>query len=175
LNIFQNLRIWATFRNIDKDAGWHLVSDVDGVLTDGKFHYSDEGKKYKVFGSHDADSLKNQTLFSRITFVSADQRGFEISNRRVEDMGYKLLLMNADERRSFVQELSLRENVVFIGDSVSDLPAFEAALISAAPKGSYPRLYRKATIRLSRKGGEGAIAELVEVLEKHLFRGAHEL
>ena len=175
MSLVQYLRIWASLRNVDEDAGWHLVSDVDGVLTDGKFHYSDEGKKYKVFGSHDADALKNQTLFSRITFVSADERGFEISNRRVEDMGYTLELMNSHERRDFVQELSLSENVVFIGDSVSDSPAFEAALMSAAPKGSYPRLYKKATIRLSRRGGEGAIAELLEVLEKRKLGRAHEL
>lgn len=172
MNIFQNLRILVSLRNIDRDARWHLVSDVDGVLTDGKFYYSAKGKEYKVFGSHDADALKNQTLFSRITFVSADERGFEISNRRVGDMGFKLEQMTSQERRDFVRELSRGENVVFIGDSVSDEPAFEEALLSAAPKGSYPRLYRKATIRLSRRGGEGAIAELVEVLEKHLLGGA---
>lgn len=175
MNAFQSLRIRALLRNADRKAVWHLVSDVDGVLTDGKFHYSYEGKKYKVFGSHDADALKQQNLFSRVTFVSADERGFDISNRRVGDMGYSLELMNPVERRDFVKELSFRENVVFIGDSLSDSPAFEAALMSAAPKGSHPRLYKRATIRLSRRGGEGAIAELVELLEKEILGVAHEL
>ena len=35
-----------------------VVSDVDGVLTDGSFYYDETGKCMKKFGRDDADSLK---------------------------------------------------------------------------------------------------------------------
>ena len=35
-----------------------LVTDVDGVLTDGKYFYSDQGKILKQFGPHDSDGFK---------------------------------------------------------------------------------------------------------------------
>ena len=36
----------------------HLVTDVDGVLTDGGFYYNTEGKVLKKFGPHDSDGFK---------------------------------------------------------------------------------------------------------------------
>ena len=35
-----------------------FVLDVDGVMTNGQFLYSDAGKAYKTFGAHDNDGLK---------------------------------------------------------------------------------------------------------------------
>ena len=36
----------------------NLVMDVDGVITSGKFSYTQEGKISKEFGSHDSDALQ---------------------------------------------------------------------------------------------------------------------
>ena len=40
------------------DKQWKFISDVDGVLTDGKYLYSKQGKEYKMFGAHDNDGAK---------------------------------------------------------------------------------------------------------------------
>ena len=34
-----------------------LILDVDGVMTDGKFYYTEDGKIMKVFGADDNDAL----------------------------------------------------------------------------------------------------------------------
>ena len=34
-----------------------FVLDVDGVMTDGKFYYSEKGKMFKVFSADDHDAL----------------------------------------------------------------------------------------------------------------------
>ena len=34
-----------------------FILDVDGVMTDGKFYYSAEGKIFKSFGADDSDAL----------------------------------------------------------------------------------------------------------------------
>ena len=48
---------------------WVFVFDVDGVLTDGRFTYTENGKYSKIFGSHDADALKLLSKFSQIIFI----------------------------------------------------------------------------------------------------------
>ena len=144
---------------------WALVCDVDGVLTDGKFHYSSEGKVQKVFGSHDADALKKSTFFDEILFVSADKRGKKISLKRLQDMGQTLSIRDSAARLELVRELMLTKNVVFVGDSFSDIPSMKAATISAAPRGSYPSAFKIAKLKLSLRGGEGALCELLELFE----------
>lgn len=149
---------------------WYLVCDVDGVLTDGKFHYSSKGKVLKVFGSHDADFVKSSSFFSQIVFVSADWRGFDISRKRVEDMGQTLLQLTPDERKDFILEIKSHANVVFIGDSASDLPALKAATISAAPRNAFPIVRRSVMLPLKLRGGEGALAELIAFFDSLNYR-----
>ena len=78
--------------------------DVDGVLSTGQFIYSEGGKMFKVFGPHDSDGLKMINEFIEIRFISADKRGFEISKKRVEDMGYEIDLVGESEREEYLLE-----------------------------------------------------------------------
>ena len=48
----------------------NLVIDVDGVMTDGKFYYSLEGKILKAFGADDHDALSILKKFINIIFVT---------------------------------------------------------------------------------------------------------
>ena len=169
----------VVFRKIrfesDKQKPWALVCDVDGVLTDGKFWYSRNGKELKAFGSHDADALKSSSFFARTDFVSADARGFPITKKRLEDMGMGALLLDSRERFAHVQELSSKFNVVFVGDSFSDVPTMRIASLSAAPKGSYFEAYESADIRLNQAGADGALAELVRLFEGLSKWGANDI
>ena len=54
----------------------NFILDVDGVLTTGQMIYSEEGKKYKIFGPHDNDGLKMIKDLINIHFISADIKGF---------------------------------------------------------------------------------------------------
>jgi 3-deoxy-D-manno-octulosonate 8-phosphate phosphatase (KDO 8-P phosphatase) len=153
-----------------RNKPWSFVCDVDGVLTDGKFAYSDQGKVLKTFGSHDAEALKGSSLFSSISFITADERGFEISATRVRDMGYVVSLVSSRDRVDFIRSIQLHSNVAFIGDSFSDIPAMRLADISAAPKSAYPSARKSANIRLTRNGGEGAVAEFIHLLERVVIR-----
>ena len=58
----------------------HLIFDVDGVLTDGTFFYSVDGKVLKRFGSHDGQAIKICRAYFNMQIISADKKGFEISN-----------------------------------------------------------------------------------------------
>ena len=78
----------------------NFIFDVDGVLTDGKFYYSDQGKIMKIFGDADNDALSILSNYLEIRFVTGDKKGFSISQKRiVDDMGYKLDLVSTIKRR----------------------------------------------------------------------------
>lgn len=141
---------------------WTVVSDVDGVLTRGSFLYSSEGKVFKEFGSHDADAI---SLLGRsgveIVFVSADKRGFEITRRRIEDMGFSPLLLDPAERTELIRTLQKTRRVVYLGDSFSDFPALRQSDIGVMPRGAFQPGPLWRIMRLSRRGGEGALAEMI--------------
>lgn len=56
-----------------------FVFDVDGVMTDGKFYYTEKGKVMKKFGPDDNDALSLLDPFMEIRFISGDKRGFSIT------------------------------------------------------------------------------------------------
>src|SRR5579872_1239693 len=72
-----------------------FVLDVDGTVTTGEMLYSKEGKSYKIFGCDDWDMLAILSNHMKIQFVSADKKGFKITQRRIEEeCGYELDLIS---------------------------------------------------------------------------------
>ncbi len=73
-------------------------------LTTGQFLYSVDGKAYKIFGPHDNDGIKLLSQKKRVLFLTADQRGFQISRKRiVDDMKQELVLVAESERLDYLE------------------------------------------------------------------------
>ena len=60
----------------------NLIIDIDGVMTDGKFYYSVDGKILKAFGADDHDALSILKKYMNIIFVTGDKKGFKISKKK---------------------------------------------------------------------------------------------
>jgi 3-deoxy-D-manno-octulosonate 8-phosphate phosphatase (KDO 8-P phosphatase) len=139
---------------------WTFIFDVDGVLTDGRFTYTNEGKFSKTFGSHDSEALKELSKISLIAFISADRKGFDITSKRVSDLGFEVNLVDSDSRANYLVKLQHENRVVFIADSFTDSPALNKADVSFAPKDAHSIAKKNATMVLRSKGGSGAVAEV---------------
>lgn len=148
-----------------------LLFDVDGVLTNGQFEYSASGKVSKTFGPHDSDALKIISEQVTILFVTADRRGFEISDARVKDMGYELRFQTAIERVDLILGLMKKYFLVYMGDSFTDVASLQAAHIGAVPAGSHPAAIKASDIVMKSPGGNGAVAELVLLIKR--YSGVH--
>ncbi len=136
----------------------HFVIDVDGVLSTGQFIYGDSGKLYKIFGPHDSDGLKLIKEKVNVSFISADKRGFEISNKRVSDMGFKLDLVSEEDRRNHLEKLGF-ENVIFMGDGYYDALLFSEVNYSIAPANARKEALENADYVTENKAGEGAVMD----------------
>ena len=135
-----------------------FILDVDGVLSTGQFIYDSSGKKYKIFGSHDSEGLNILSEFIKIEFISADKRGFEISNKRVSDMGFKLNLVSEEDRRNHLEKLGF-ENVIFMGDGYYDALLFSEVNYSIAPANARKEALENADYVTENKAGEGAVMD----------------
>lgn len=113
----------------------NFVLDVDGVLTDGRFYYTADGKVMKAFGAHDAEGLNMlRKAGVRIHFISADRRGFPITYRRIfEDMKFHVSNVSEEERLAFVEKEFGFEETAYMGDGYSDAPLLRACAITFAP------------------------------------------
>ena len=137
-----------------------VVVDIDGVMTDGTFQYSTEGKVLKTFGPDDADALKLLRAEVEVVFVSADKRGLPISAKRVvEDMGYELHEVPGATRVDWMAQRAPLEPVAYIGDSFTDIAALRAVGVGITTSDALPGVQRAADYVCGRPGARRAVAE----------------
>jgi len=142
----------------------NIVFDFDGVFTDGTFYYSNLGKVFKKLGSHDARAIEIGANYFKIHIVSADRRGFEISKRRVLDMGLELSLISENERPFWIKNNFRKDSTAYVADSFTDIPCISHVSRSFAPKNAHPAFIEKVSDKLKREGGRGAVSEVLEIL-----------
>jgi 3-deoxy-D-manno-octulosonate 8-phosphate phosphatase (KDO 8-P phosphatase) len=148
----------------------NFIFDVDGVFTDGKFHYSAEGKIVKVFGDADNDALSLLSSYMHIEMVTGDKRGFAISQKRIqEDMGYPLSLVSTFERAQWISNKFDSSETVYMGDGIYDPLVFKQVGYSIAPANAFVHTKKHANYVTLSKGGEGAVAEAVIYVFENLL------
>ncbi len=137
-----------------------FVLDVDGVMTDGKFFYTDNGKIMKVFGSDDHDAITLLKPYLQIHFVTGDHRGFDISKSRiVDDMKMPLDLVSTITRIQWIKKRWNPKEVIYMGDGIFDHYVFKEVGYSIATSGSDIYAIDNADFVTKRIGSERAVAE----------------
>lgn len=148
----------------------NFIFDVDGVFTDGKFHYSADGKIVKVFGDADNDALSLLSSYMHIEMVTGDKRGFAISQKRIqEDMGYPLTLVSTFERAQWIADKFDCNETIYMGDGIYDPLVFKQVGYSIAPANAFLHTKKHASYVTLSKGGEGAVAEAIVYVFENLL------
>tara|TARA_Y100001968_G_C19432798_1_gene757992 strand:- start:1284 stop:1802 length:519 start_codon:yes stop_codon:yes gene_type:complete len=146
----------------------NFILDVDGVMTTGQFLYTNEGKSAKVFGPDDNDALSLLKGFMEIMFVTGDKKGFNISEKRIqEDMGYSLYLVSTINRITWIKERFEPSDTIYMGDGIFDYLVMRNVAYSIAPaNGDFNAKYNASYVT-KRSGGDRAVAEAcLHILDK---------
>lgn len=145
-----------------------FILDVDGVMTDGSFYYTADGKVMKRFGSDDHDGLSLLKPHLEIRFVTGDHRGFEISRARIEkDMKMRLDLVSTTQRLAWIREHYNPAEVIYMGDGIFDHYVMQGVGYAIAPANADARAKSAAHFVTARGGGNRAVAEAaLHILEK---------
>ena len=148
----------------------YLVTDVDGVFTDGKFTYSRWGKSSKVFGPHDADGIKILRAGGiKIFAITGDRRGFAISRKRLSDMKIQLFYKSEKDRYDWVKNHFDLSNLIFVGDGAFDVPLLLKSALSFAPNTATHPAKDAARMVTSVAGGDGVFLEIAMWMILYFF------
>ena len=148
-----------------------FILDVDGVLSDGKLYYTEQGKVMKVFGPDDHDALSLLKPHLDILFVTGDHRGFPITKRRVvDDMKMPLELVSTIKRIEWIAERYNPREVIYMGDGIFDPYVFDRVGYSIAPADADPCARARADYVTKRKGADRAVAEAALHILKKFFK-----
>ncbi len=144
-----------------------FILDVDGVLTDGGFYYTEEGKVLKKFGADDNDALSLLRPYMDIIFVTGDKRGFRISEKRINDMHFELQLVSTIKRIEWIKEKFNPEDVIYMGDGIFDHYVMKEVGYAIATADADEHAKKYADYVTKRCGGRRAVSEAcLHILEK---------
>jgi YrbI family 3-deoxy-D-manno-octulosonate 8-phosphate phosphatase len=131
-------------------------------------YYSESGDEWKKFNTRDGMGIKLLQRAGLITALVTQERTRLVA-RRAEKLAISEVHQGAMDKLSVIREmatrhgLSLRE-VAFIGDDVNDMEALKAVGFSAAPGDSLPQVLQIVDYVCQKKGGEGAVREIAEMI-----------
>tara|TARA_B100000989_G_C19532688_1_gene471036 strand:+ start:5708 stop:6235 length:528 start_codon:yes stop_codon:yes gene_type:complete len=145
-----------------------FILDVDGVLTDGRFFYTTEGKFMKSFGPDDNDGLSLLKEFIEIRFITGDKKGFPISEKRIsKDMNFPLDLVSTIKRVDWISKRYSLDKVIYMGDGIFDHYVMRKVFYSIAPKNADFNAVKYSDFQTKRNGGNRAVAEAcLHIMEK---------
>lgn len=156
-----------------------ILSDVDGVMTDGNITYDNQGIETKSFHVRDGLGIK---LWQRAGhhFGILTARTSHIVKLRASELGVEILRQGVDQKfpvaMQIMASLGLEpEQVCYIGDDLTDLEVMNRVGLPASVSDGVAEVRSAAKLVTKATGGRGAIRELVETLLENQKRWADVL
>ena len=149
-----------------------IIFDVDGVLTDGGIIYDNQGNESKRFNVKDGQIIKYLKQAEVLTGVITGRDSPVVRNRCNElkiDIHYHGIHNKKEVFEQILLEQGLEANqVAYIGDDINDLPVLVNCGLSATPADGHHAVQAYVDLVLTRKGGEGALRELADLVLESL-------
>ncbi len=145
-----------------------IVLDVDGTMTNSHITYSEHGDEIKSFNVKDGLAIASwRRLGKQVAIITG--RSSTIVARRAKELHIEHFYQGIDNKKEVLESLLEKldptlENVAAIGDDLNDLPMLKAAQISFVPRDASAYVDKIANVVLSKRGGDGAVREMIEYL-----------
>jgi 3-deoxy-D-manno-octulosonate 8-phosphate phosphatase (KDO 8-P phosphatase) len=145
-----------------------ILTDVDGVMTDGTLLLLPDGGEAKAF--HVRDGLAVVLAHHaglRTGLVSG--RASDAVARRAAELGMAVVRQGVRDKGAALREILAEQGlsaqeVAYIGDDVNDLPVMHAVALSAAPADAPLEVRAQAFMVMDARGGRGCLREFVEAI-----------
>ena len=148
-----------------------VLTDVDGVLTDGGMYYTGAGDTMKRFQVIDGMGMKRlQAAGVKVGIITSEDT--PIVRSRFEKLKLDYLRMGKGfggklaAAKELCNELGITlDNVAYIGDDVNCIELLQAAGLAACPPNAIAEVKNIAGIKLLRtQGGQGAFREFADMI-----------
>ena len=145
-----------------------IFLDVDGCLTDGKIVYGTQGEELKFFDVKDGWAIESWLKLGKKVAIITGRKS-QIVEQRALDLKIDHVYQGVSDKLEIAKEILKFEGLNFenaaaIGDDYNDYKILNAVGWSFKPKDAIKELEVKT--KLKRKGGNGAVREMIETLIK---------
>lgn len=147
-----------------------ILTDIDGVWTDGGMYYDQTGNEWKKFNTSDsAGVLFAQKMNIPVGIITGED------TQMVERRAQKLKITYLQQGISYKIEACERimqhakvewTEIAYIGDDINDLALLQKVGFSATPANAPDYIKEKVHYVCKKSGGEGAFREFVEKILK---------
>jgi 3-deoxy-D-manno-octulosonate 8-phosphate phosphatase (KDO 8-P phosphatase) len=151
-----------------------ILSDVDGVMTDGGIYVQDNGEQIIKFHIRDGMGVRLwREAGKRFGIVTG--RKLESVRKRATDLWMDIVRLGIDDKLPEVDRLAAelgftREQVCFVGDDLLDLATIRAVGLGVTVADAPEDVRRAAKYTTSVPGGHAAVREVIELILKNTGR-----
>lgn len=145
-----------------------LVLDVDGVLTDGRLFFDNQGNELKAFDVRDGLGMK---LIQRagVRLIVITGRDSQIVSRRMQSLGVDLLMQGREDKGQALREACTAldldpQDCAYMGDDWPDLSAMQQVGLSITVPNGHAEVRKRADLVTQAAGGRGAVRELCDLI-----------
>lgn len=144
------------------------VFDVDGVLTDGRLYFLEDGSEFKTFNTLDGHGIK-MLMAAGVRTAIISGRKTPVVERRANNLGIQHLFQGREDKLvvldGLLAELGLSyEQVAYLGDDLPDLPVMRRVGLGMAVANADGFVRQHAHGVTQARGGEGAAREFCELI-----------
>jgi 3-deoxy-D-manno-octulosonate 8-phosphate phosphatase (KDO 8-P phosphatase) len=145
-----------------------ILSDVDGVMTDGSIFMLPGGDEARVFNVRDGYGIVLAHAAGIETGIITGRSSAAVTTR-AQALGMSVVKQGSMEKSRMLDEvLALKslepQEVAYVGDDYPDLPVMRRVGLSAAPQDAPMEVKQAAFMILDRPGGRGALREFIEAI-----------
>lgn len=145
-----------------------VITDVDGVLTDGGMYYSAKGDVMKKFHVRDGMGV---TLLRKnnIPTIIVTKEQTPMVRQWAKKMKIKKLYDGVKEKEKILPLICNQFNVkrnelAYLGDDINDVELLKIVGFSAVPRDAMPIAKNNSNYVCKKKGGEGVLREIAEII-----------
>tara|TARA_B100001179_G_scaffold9831_1_gene6431 strand:+ start:1091 stop:1615 length:525 start_codon:yes stop_codon:yes gene_type:complete len=144
-----------------------IISDVDGVLTDGGMYYSKTGEVMKKFNAKDGMGV--ELLRKKIKFVLMTKERSQIVLKRAKKIKVDQVYTGIKNKELLLPKICVKykiskNEIAYIGDDVNDFNIMKQIGLSAVPSDGNEKIKNISDYVCKTKGGDGAFRELVDLI-----------
>lgn len=146
-----------------------LITDCDGVLTDGGVYYGIEGENLKKFNMRDGMGVERLRKYADVDTAIVTGEASASLIKRAEKLQITELHLSIKDKPAAFTEICNRLNlqpqqIAYIGDDYNDLEVMKMAGLTACPADALPNIKAITDVVCSLNGGEGCFREFAEMI-----------
>lgn len=147
-----------------------LLLDVDGVLTDGKIYFTEQGLELKAFNSQDGIGIKLLQKNGVEVGVITGRKSTMVE-KRMSELGVTHIYQGQDDKLETYKNIKTKHklenhHIAMMGDDLPDLSPMQEAGLSITVPNACDAVKKHADWQTNRHGGFGAVREACELILK---------